>query len=276
MTSPPLDLDLEILRMRAYVEKVGRLAQDILQSSVKFDFEKDDEGFMQLAFASKQIEHSKSLCILIDACQYRDAFGLSRLMTEGLVQLSWAMKEPQERPSIWRKFVLIGEFREKHKAPAFSEHKKDLEHLLETHCKNFLNKKKRKEFERGEIKQSDIVPADYPKSWHGFIDGNGNFEMVGTAKMYATADLTPIYGYAHTKASGWVHWDPYSIAEALDFNDDEISYINESKHLGAGALADGFNSIFWTVVWLDLHFNLGYQQKLKEIGDSYIAKKEPC
>jgi hypothetical protein len=103
MTTPPLDLDQDILRLPGYVYNLGKLATDMLQH-VNVDFEKDDAGFMILAFISKQIEHAESLLTLNNAGQYRDAFGLSRLMTEGLVQLNWALKKPEERPSFWRAF----------------------------------------------------------------------------------------------------------------------------------------------------------------------------
>lgn len=273
---PPLDLDKEILRLRSYVYNLAELAADMLQH-VKIDLEKDDTGFMLLAFTSKQIEHARSLVTLNDVGQYRDAFGLARLMTEGLVQLNWAMQKPEERPSFWRAFVIIGEFRDRLGNPEFRMHEAACRNLLETHCKKFLKKKKRKAFERGEIRQSDIVPNDYPDSWHGFINHNGNFETVGIADMYDAAHLTPLYNYAHTNASGWIHWDPYSIGKVLQFSSTgEIIYreSSEDKNLGAGAYADGFQSLLLTAMWLDQHFKLGHQQRLTELSDGNHARTE--
>ncbi len=64
--------------------------------------DQDHLAFMALCFLSKQIDHTKSILVLIPS---RDTILIARSMIEGLCQLLWAVKDPDVRPRQWRAFA---------------------------------------------------------------------------------------------------------------------------------------------------------------------------
>ena len=65
-----------------------------LQQGCRYS-EGDHLAFMTLCFLSKQLDHAKSVRILVRST---DAILVYRSIIEGLCQLAWAAWKPQERP----------------------------------------------------------------------------------------------------------------------------------------------------------------------------------
>jgi hypothetical protein len=91
--------DIRILR--AFAERLLQLVEEITKPPLPYD-EDDHLGFMTLCFVSKQVEHLRSICVLVDAGRDRDAGLLARPMVEGLGLLLWAARQPCIRPLQWR------------------------------------------------------------------------------------------------------------------------------------------------------------------------------
>ena len=100
--------DIPILH--ALAERLLQLAGEITKPPLPYD-EDDHLGFMTLSFVSKQMEHLRSICILVDAGRDRDAGLIARVMVEGLGLLLWAARQPATRPLQWRGYAWVVDWR---------------------------------------------------------------------------------------------------------------------------------------------------------------------
>lgn len=76
---------------------------DEMAYGVKYSDE-DHLSFMALCFLGKQVDHARSVILLIPS---RDAVLVARSMIEGLVQLLWAESHPDVLPLKWREFRMF-------------------------------------------------------------------------------------------------------------------------------------------------------------------------
>lgn len=95
--------------LRAFAERLLRLAAEVTRPPLPYD-EHDHLGFMALCFVSKQMEHLRSVCMLIAVGRDRDAALIARSMVEGMGLLLWAARKPTERPLLWRSSVWVEEW----------------------------------------------------------------------------------------------------------------------------------------------------------------------
>lgn len=270
MPEKPLDLDKEIARLRSYAMELARLTIDDILPNAKFD-EYDHLSFMETSFVVKQVDHLKSVLILVKSEQYQDALGISRVMAEGLALLYWANEEPKERPLNWRAYVWVDQFKRLYGKPAYAEHKAEIELALDKYCRQYLN-----DASKGKV-QKDIVPDDYLVGWRREDDAVKNKLTPKKVKgVFKDAGLEKIHEALYSPASGWLHWDSISMAESIQRNPDgSIEYgARDLKYIGAQAIATGFHALFGTVTLLNENFKLGLNARLKELFDGYIAKKE--
>jgi hypothetical protein len=147
---------------------------------VKYDDVTDHMGFMGLCFMSKQIEHLRSICLLIDGHQYRDANLISRVMIEGTARLYWAGLKQPDRPLRWRAYSWVEEFRKSYDKEIASTDKAEIDCQLETYCRCFLK------LNASRKPQNQIEPSDYCNGWNWEIDGRGRlgkFEFERCLKM---------------------------------------------------------------------------------------------
>ena len=93
-------------RQRACLDRLIALAERA-QQGCQYS-EEDHLVFMTLCFLSKQLDHAKSVRTLGHS---RDAILVCRSMIEGLCQLTWAAREPKERPLSWRAFAWVSDWR---------------------------------------------------------------------------------------------------------------------------------------------------------------------
>jgi hypothetical protein len=96
MPESHISFDEYISKAHASGDKLSNLVLDMLRL-VKLDPTKDQLGLMIASFGYKQLEHFKSIRLLVDAGQHRDAVVISRVMMEGFIVLNWASLGP-ERP----------------------------------------------------------------------------------------------------------------------------------------------------------------------------------
>jgi hypothetical protein len=97
--------------------------------NVKLDFYDDHMGFMAFCIVNKQLEHLKSICVLIDDNQHRDTQLITRTMIEGLAILYWASQEPG-RPLHWRVCPWVEEFRRLYGKTIDPSYKKEMDKML--------------------------------------------------------------------------------------------------------------------------------------------------
>ncbi|MGA9098628.1 MAG: DUF5677 domain-containing protein [Methanotrichaceae archaeon] len=258
MSGRTIDLNAEIPRLHSVAVDLAGLAIDILKNA-KHD-EYDHFAFMASNFVCKQLTHLRSVLKLVDAEQYMDALSIARAMAEGFAILLWAKGEPIERPLNWRAFVCIDQFRHDYGLPIYSEHKEYLDIMLDKFCRKYL----KPEFK--DKPQIEIVPDNYRSSWKWDDDNENKFVKVNVEKIFEETGLKDLHEGLYDPASGWIHWDSFSMRETVERKSDGSKVCgNEPKYVGAWAIASGFHALFGTASLLDEYLKLGYPDQLIEL-----------
>lgn len=115
---------------------------DEMAYGVKYSDE-DHLSFMALCFLGKQVDHARSVILLIPS---RDAVLVARSMIEGLVKLLWAESHPDVLTLKWRAFSYVHDWRvlreKARKGEAVDEDRRtSIEEALREFGEQFLKKK---------------------------------------------------------------------------------------------------------------------------------------
>ncbi len=246
----------DIPRLIQFADKLIKLA-DATTRQANFG-ENDHLALMSLCFVCKQIEHLKSIIILSESRQYRDAGLIARSMIEGLCILLWAARKPQERPLQWKSYAWVEDYKlmlKKEKAgekidPAT---KARIKEQLPIYGAYFLKNKK------NQINSLHLSSDLYRNKW---ID-----QSVYEVCKEVEGDL--LYEAIYRETSQWIHWTIRGMSSAIRRNDSTFRYINTSEDMGATALASGFQSLFQSAKLLNGHMKLGFDNKLENIREEY-------
>lgn len=240
----------DLCNLRGDVERLQTTIKPLLES-VKRDAINEDMGLMSFCFLNKKMEHIKSVCILVDSQQYRDAWLISRTMFEGVAFLYWAKEDPS-RAYNWRSYILVEEFKRLYGKPEYLARREEFEYKLQTYCKQFLRKKSINK------SQSQITPNDYYNSW--YLDKNNEpisiTNIIRSTEIMPNVKLEPLFLLSYSLPSGWIHWSPQFIGDALRFEYDCLDYCNNSMYLGQLAYMDGFNWLLLSAMVFDELFCL--------------------
>jgi hypothetical protein len=232
---------------------------DAMTQQAEFN-EMDHLALMCLCFVSKQEEHLKSVRILAESRQYRDAGLIARSMIEGLCILLWAARKPQERPFQWKSYAWIEDYRlmlvkEKSGEKVDPAIKSRVIEQLRIYGPNFLKPK----YMKKQSNHSSLPIDPYRTKW---IDENV-YEICKEVE----GDL--LYEKIYRETSQWIHWTIKGLSSAIYRDDLTYKYINTSADMGATALASGFQALFESARLLDTHLNLGFSDKLENIFTKY-------
>jgi hypothetical protein len=263
MSEERLDLDKEITRVRSYAERLAKLTIDMLPQ-VKFN-EHDHLTFMEASVVVRQLDHLRSVLILVDSKQYQDAFAIARIMLEGLVLLLWVKENPVERSLNWRAYVWIEQFRESH-----GEHNAEMDGALDTYCRKYLKE------ESKDKPQKDIGPDDYLTGWRREDNDKGKFVTMQLKTIFEKVGFGKLHEGVYSPASGWVHWDSTGMAKCIKRGPDgAIIYGGaDMRYIGGMATTSALHALFASVAVLDGDRNLGFAPRLEELYKKYIAKEE--
>lgn len=115
---------------------------------------------MALMYVSKQDEHLRSVRVLIEAGQHRDAWLIARTMLEGWAQLEWALCHQPEGPDEWFWYEAIEDWRQVRKNLASGGAPDDAaasvaQGILNQHGKGYYSAEARKKANLGKP-----IPAD--------------------------------------------------------------------------------------------------------------------
>lgn len=216
--------------------------------------------FMTSTFMCKQLSHARSVLLLADSEQYKDALSIARVMIKGYALLLWAKELPTERPLSWRAYVLIDQFRHSFGQPDYSDHQADLETMLDRYCRKFL-----KDDSKNKL-QHDIRPDNYLSNWRRDNENNKNkFITIPIEKIFDDVGLSEIHDNLYDSASGWLHWDSFSMAETIERRaDGSIAFGDDPQYLGAAALASAIQALFGSASLLDKYLQLGFSDRLAD------------
>jgi hypothetical protein len=238
------------------------LAGEIMRPPLSYN-EHDHLGFMTLGFVSKQMEHLKSVCLLVDAGRDRDAGLIARSMVEGMGWLLWAALQPAERPLRWRSYAWVEDWRLLRKKEQAGEHieasrKAEIDAQLKRFGQQFYTDKAKKLSGMGQSLPSD----PYRRDWAG----------TSVRAVLEEVDRLPLYELIYRRISGWIHWGPGAMGTAIERDQSNVVYAEEDPGIAATALAVGFQALFESVSALDNHFARGFADRLAELSDAYIAE----
>lgn len=241
-------------------ELIG-LAEDILGRDIRYS-ETDHLGFMALCFVSEQVEHLKSIRVLVDHGYHRDAGLIARSMMEGLCLLLWAAKDSPSRPLLWRSYAYVEDFRLMKRKEAAGEsiepaRRTEIEKMLNQYGGQFLTKKARKAQREGKP-----VPTDpYRRTWGGRPVDQICDEVQGRL----------LYEHIYRGMSELIHWSPRGLGTAITRNGQGVTYSGVSPENAATALAVGFQALLQSFEILDEHLQLGEMQRLNQLRERYIT-----
>jgi hypothetical protein len=237
-------------KFRGDIDRLQYIIEPLLEG-VRRDAINEDMGLMSFCFLNKQKEHTRSICILVDNQQYRDAWLISRTMFEGTALLLWAT-EDISRAYDWKSYHIVEKFKRLYGQPEYLTRKEEVECNLQTYCRKFLKEKSKTK------PQSQIIPNDYYDSWH--LDKReapiSITKIIRSAEITPGVKLEPLFRVNYSLPSGWIHWSPLFIGDALKFEHDCLDYCRNSMYLGQLAYMNGFNSLLLTAMVFDEVFNL--------------------
>lgn len=250
----------DLPKLREFANQLTLIVNEMLQQAIPYK-ETDHLAFMSLCFVSKQIEHLKSICLLIDAGQHKDAALIARSMIEGMYLLLWAAQESTTRPLLWRSYAYVEDFRLMNKKEQMGEEivsaeKTALLGQLKKYGPRFYTKEAQKA-------HSDNLPLPddpYRKTWSGKTVADISKDVKGQL----------LYREIYKEISAWIHWSPRGIGTSIRRGNQEVLYIHDAVDMAAMSLASGFQSVLETASLLDAHLTLGFVDRLTTLRDTYI------
>jgi hypothetical protein len=251
--------DMPILR--EFADRLLWLVDQITQPPLTYK-EDDHLGFMTLCFVSKQVEHLRSICVLIDAGRDRDAGLVARAMLEGLGLLLWASSQPVTRPLRWRGYAWVEDWRLVQKRELSGEQvdptwKSRIDQELKALGPIMYSENANKCLRAGKP-----LPDDPYMKWTDVKAGKVLAE-VGAMRLYKTI---------YRDTSGWGHWNVAAIGRAIERSDGGVRYSETNPEMAAVALAAGFQALFESASQLDQHFTRGFASRLVQLRDAYLTQ----
>lgn len=254
----------EIIQWRKMLDDLLVLGFSLREQAFSMSGEEDFE-LMISCFLEKQIEHAMAVLGLVDLELYRDAGLIVRSMLEGLIQLLWASQDINERPTRWREFTCVSDWRKLKKYERAGREtaigKKDLvENRLCKVAHKFYTQRANKY-----LAASRPLPNDpYVTNWMG-ISYRKCFQAVGAGSLL---------DFSYADVSAWHHWEPEGFGESIKVqpgaNGIVYSLALPSLRAGAQALTNGFQCLFQTLEIADKRFDLGIRAKLNFLRRNYL------
>jgi hypothetical protein len=223
----------------------------------------DHFAFMSFCFLPKQIEHMRSMRILLDSGQYSDTVIIARIMVEGLAMLAFALNNSDENIALkWRSFPVILNYRlflDK-KKNGLEVSKKDENEIFEELNKfgNLFLKDKNISITKSNL----FVPDPFSKNWT--VDNHGKEIRKTQFVKNLQGKLIEIY----LELSGWVHWDVKKMAQMINWDNSSIlkidantNYVDDAKF----ALGAGFLSLYGIIEMINNHLKLELTNELNKV-----------
>ena len=222
--------------------------------------ENDHFGFMALSFLGRQKEHMKSILILNESL---DVLLIARSMIEGLFQLIWAAKDPDNLGLQWRAYVFVQDWRTL-KAKISAGESVDsktcamIKEGLHRYGDLYLKSKAREKREKSGPQSKD---DQYRKSWTGLPVLQIGEKVKGEL----------LYEHLYRPFSDYQHWNPGGLGTSIRRDQNLILYSPRSPEHAARALKIGFQCLLQILEIVDKHFELDITARLAELRDGYIA-----
>lgn len=261
MKKPDPKKDLPVLRK--HIERMIITTEKVIDRRFSYD-ESDHYAFMLLCFLMKQSEHLRSVAILVDAVQCRDATAIARMMLEGMSTLMWAACDHTNRPLQWRAYALVSDWELLNDKKANGEYvdsemEKRLSDRLRQHGPKYLTKRAR----RGGANDTDWR---FQKTW--LLDAEGSH--ITRSSMFEEIKGESLYEL-YEDFSQWLHWTPRALGNCIERNEDgRTTYNPNSYHQAAQALAVAFLTTLQTLQLVYEHFKIQSKPPLDQLKIDFL------
>ena len=251
--------------LRSYATKATRLAEDLLESNIRADFDDDHFAFMAMCFLSEQTGYLEAITKLVENGLGKPSGLVARSMLEGMALLRWARADPS-RPLRWRSYAWIADHRtitrdEESKKAVDPQRKVRIEEALKVCGDQFLTDRARKK-----KKDGTRLPKDpYVRSWYDPHSVACIFEQV--------KGLWPLYENIYRAESERTHWSVSSLGKNLHQTSGGFVYAGDASPSEAATfLAVGFQALLETLVDVDDHLNLGRNDQICDLKNRYVRE----
>lgn len=252
------------------------LAHDMFTPPIAFQTD-NGADVMALSFATKQLEHLRSVRALVSADLYRDALLIARTMLEAQGTLRWAFSRSPERTDLWFWYGAILDWRQmaKSKAQGFEVDPADeaeLKLYVDLHGSDYYKPNVRKALKK--VKETGTtydLPEDpwHPTDWTG-MNVRAMFEELGDEDKR-------LYDSFYRRTSEWGHSGPRAILIAVDREQEDPAewgadqFTDDDVVSGNWALGVACESLLRTLEVLNAYFSLGYDDSLRSMKDTLQA-----
>lgn len=250
-------------QLSVLADKLDALTVKVFAKHISHD-PSDGASVMALSFVTKQREHLRSVRLLIDEQQHRDALLIARTMVEGLGRLLWAFHLQPQKTDLWFWFGAILDWRQikKNEAsgiPVDSDEKAELRAYIDKYGPNYYQPHVRKSVEAA---QRDGTEYEIPEDpWRT------NWTDTSVQTMFDEVGGKFLYDRVYRESSEWIHWGPRAMLRAMQFTDWGVEGFAEVDWLAASrALQLGCQSLLQSLEVLDAHFSLGITERLAELN----------
>ncbi|QXO18026.1 DUF5677 domain-containing protein [Vibrio ostreae] len=220
-----------------------------LYSSIQFSLKEDNDfSFFLICYMYKLNQHMNSISKLTPS---PDVQLLARTMIETLMQMLWVAHKPEERSSMWRRFVFIDDWYK-------------LQNLLDKG--EYVSPEDRITVENAfELVKHEYLTKSKKSIHRDWKKGTKIHEM---AKDVKAGEL---YTVLYSSFSDWVHGGPSSLAYQVEFTDEmELIIGSNVPHFVNASLSAAFQCLYQALQVCTQHFSLGLDEQLKNIYEQYI------
>jgi Family of unknown function (DUF5677) len=257
-------------------KELEALARDMFTPPIAFQTD-NGADVMALSFATKQLEHMRSVRALIAAGSQRDAQLIARTMLEAQGILRWAFNRAPERTELWFWYGAILDWRQ------MAENKRDgvevdpadeaeLKPYVDQHGPNYYRSNIRKRLEEAQKTGTTyILPEDpwHPSDWTE-VNFRSMFEELGDERLYESF---------YRRTSEWAHSGPRAIliaagrerTDPAEWGTDQFT--DDDVQSGVWALGIACESLLRSLDILNTHFSLGHGDRLMSIDDKLEAMR---
>lgn len=225
-------------------------------------------GAMADAFLHKQIDHLKSICVLVDADQNPDALIIARSSYENMALLLWSAYGPsrENRPRRWFLFeikeryckMIKGEYNDLGLDPKIRE---TIVQYVQEHADMLLTKNAKRTLSQGKALSIDHDPFIIEK-----LPSFGNIIKDKSLEGKIDKKAAQLYKLL----SQWPHGTAQGIGLVFSHDGDFFSRdVVTDKYLGGCAIMIGLQSLGDTAILFNDHFKLDFHDKLEELRKQY-------
>ena len=246
--------------LRRRLSQLLDLVMEIMKEPLETSKE-DHFRLMAFCFLGRQVEHAKTILLLIDNEREIDAQLICRSMVEGLTQLLWTASDPQTRALLWRSYTFIEVWKQIQRMKAIDE-------PVDENLLSYVNKGlsiygelyyTRKARDKKE--QNLPLPKDpYYKNWYGDNLLNITKEVEGE----------PIYNEILRPQAAWHHWSSMSFGKIITIDNAVMSLSYFSSFTTAIILSCCLLCLGQTAELVNRHLKLNCGSRLEDMKNELI------